>query len=413
MKVWIVSVGEPLPCDKDARLRRMGILADYLTENEKNYVRWFSVSFDHYKKIQRVSDDFEFDIKPNYKLNVLYTEGYKKNVSLKRIIHHKNAAKKIFKKMNLLDEKPDIIIASMEPLEISKIAVKYANINKIPIITDVRDLWPEIYYEVVPKPLHFLLYLYVKLCSLSLKYTMRNTTSIVGLSDGFLKYGLKYAGRDKTDLDLVIPIGYPDFKDEKVNDFQLILDKYNLKANDFIVIFLGNFGDQFNFDDIISAANSLSYKNDIKFILCGVGKQLDLLKEKTKNCNVIFTGWIDKNHILALSRVSKIGIAPYIDSMNYRLNTPNKFGEYLSYGLPILTSVSGEMLNLCNEYNCGYKYENSYDLTKIINELYNNPSSIDILSRNSRKLFEEKFDAEIVNNKFLNHINNIFKEKEK
>ena len=53
MKLWIVSVGEPLPVDGDnTRLRRMGNLASFATQNDV-HVDWFSVSFDHYKKIQR------------------------------------------------------------------------------------------------------------------------------------------------------------------------------------------------------------------------------------------------------------------------------------------------------------------------------------------------------------------------
>ena len=46
MKVWIVSVGEPLPSDgTNVRLRRMGNLAQYITADEKDSVDWFSVSF--------------------------------------------------------------------------------------------------------------------------------------------------------------------------------------------------------------------------------------------------------------------------------------------------------------------------------------------------------------------------------
>ena len=42
------------------------------------------------------------------------------------------------------------------------------------------------------------------------------------------------------------------------------------------------------------------------------------------------------------------------DSKNFRLNAPNKFGEYLSASLPILVSVSGIMSELLSENECGY-----------------------------------------------------------
>ena len=53
MNLWIVSVGEPLPVDgANTRLRRMGNLATYASQRDVK-VEWFSVSFDHYTKIQR------------------------------------------------------------------------------------------------------------------------------------------------------------------------------------------------------------------------------------------------------------------------------------------------------------------------------------------------------------------------
>ena len=171
MRLWIVSVGEPLPVDGDnVRLRRMGNLAMYASSNNVD-VEWFSVSFDHYGKKQRCETNKDYQINDNFTMHLVYTNGYKRNVSLARIIHHKNAGKSIKKRMEQLN-KPDIIFASMEPLEVSNAAVKYAEENNVPCIVDVRDLWPEIYYDVIPKQLHFILDIYVKSCTKSLSYTM-------------------------------------------------------------------------------------------------------------------------------------------------------------------------------------------------------------------------------------------------
>ena len=77
MKVWIVSVGEPLPSDgKNVRLRRMGNLAAYISKDPLNQVDWFSVSFDHYKKQQRVAKDTDINISDNYVMHLLHVNGY-------------------------------------------------------------------------------------------------------------------------------------------------------------------------------------------------------------------------------------------------------------------------------------------------------------------------------------------------
>lgn len=403
MKIWIVCVGEPLPTDgENTRLRRMGNLAKCISENGHT-VEWFSASFDHYKKSQRFNKNVDIKIDENYVMHIVYTNGYKNNISFSRILHHKSAGKNIYKKMKELD-KPDIIIASMEPLEVASAVTKYGVENSIPVIVDVRDLWPEIYYEVLPKKLNFALTPYVKLCRKSLRDIMSNAYSIIGLSEGFLEYGIEFAKRDKKLTDRVFPIAYPNYKYDKYNyQFDEYWSKYGLNKDDFIVTFMGNFGKQFNFEDIIEASSLLKENPKIKFVLCGTGHQLENIKNKTSE-NVITPGWIEKNQILSLLSNSNIGIAPYIDSINYTKNTPNKFGEYLSASLPILVSVAGDMEKKLKENECGYRYQNGVDLSEIIMTYYMDRNKLCKHSKNARKLYELEYNGDILYKHMLEYL---------
>ena len=410
MRLWIVSVGEPLPVDGvNTRLRRMGNLALFASKQDV-HVEWFSVSFDHYKKVQRCKNDADFEISNKFILHLVDSVPYKRNVSLARIRHHKEAGKAIYNRMKAC-EKPDVIIASMEPLEVSNAAVTYAQQNNVPCIVDVRDLWPEIYYDVIPRSLHWALDFYVKACAKMLNYTMGHCDSIVGLSNGFLEYGLKYAKRERTSNDAVYPIAYP------CNDYSVYKEKlqeywgkYGIQETDFLVIFLGNFGDQFKFGEIIEASKHFESVHNIKFVLCGNGKHEEEVK-KTVGSNVIIPGWIEKEQIFSLMANASIGIAPYINSMNYRLNTPNKFGEYLSAGLPIAVSVSGEMEDLLNQHECGSVYRDATDLIELIEKYYHNDELLSQHSANARALYENLFNADNSNQKLLDHIIKISKSK--
>lgn len=405
MRVWIVSVGEPLPSDgNNVRLRRMGNLASYLTSNPNNTVDWFSVSFDHYKKTQRVKVDSIISIKNNYKMHLVYVNGYKRNISFSRIIHHIIGGKKIYKKMVDLRNQPDIILASMEPLEISSAAIKYKKCFNIPTVIDIRDLWPEIYYEVINPRFHWALRPYVWYCKKMLSNTLSQATAIVGLSSEFLKYGLRYAHREQTDDDQVIPIAYPNYDYSVYKDnWALLEERFNLTREDFIVVFLGNFGNQFDFDPVIQAAHLLSKYPSIRFVLCGTGVQLEDVKKKSPE-SVLFTGWIEKEEILTLTANSSLGLAPYIDSMNYRLNTPNKFGEYLSASVLPIISVSGVMEDLLAQYECGNRYRNGESLACIIEDYYLHPEKLVKASNNARKLYEEMFNGDTVNERFSDYL---------
>lgn len=409
MNIWIVCVGEPLPIDSDnVRLRRMGSLAKYISENEQDSVEWFSASFDHYQKKQRVNKSKRLKISDKYFLNVAYANGYKKNVSVSRIIHHKVTARNIYGMM-IKQEKPDIIIASMEPLEVSEAAIKYGQRYDVPVVLDVRDLWPEIFFEVLPKKIAPIITPYVSLCRNRLSKTMKSAYSIVGLSEYFLQYGLKFARREKKETDRVFPIAYPNYDyDAYKSEFENIWSKYNLHENDFIITFMGNFGKQFEFDEIIKASKSLHKYNNIKFVLCGLGEQLDSIKSQVGD-NVIFPGWIEKTAIGSLLSNTDIGIAPYINSVNYRNNTPNKFGEYLSASLPILVSVTGEMESLLYKNNCGYSYSNSEDLIQKILVYYNDAKILSESKKNARLLYDSMFNSDSAYEKMTNYLKELVK----
>ena len=115
--------------------------------------------------------------------------------------------------------------------------------------------------------------------------------------------------------------------------------------------------------------------------------------------NVVLPGWIEREQILSLMANAAVGVAPYIDSMNYRLNTPNKFGEYLSAGLPIAVSVSGEMERLLHQYECGCVYKSGNELISIIDRYYKDRALLFKHATNARMLYETLFNADTANQK--------------
>lgn len=402
MNVWIVSEGEPLPIDSTSvRLRRMGILAKLLIENNHN-VTWFSSNFHHYKKVFRSKGSKVVKINKKYTIQLLNTKGYKKNISYARIKHHKIIAKNFIVE-SARHVKPDIIITTMAPLELSKKAVEFGKMNNIPVIVDIRDLWPEIYREVVPQKLKILISPYIKYKKRILAKILNNSTSIIGVTPNFLEYGLNISNHQLREEDRVFytsyePKNYSDYK----KYFQENWGRFDLSQEDFIVTFIGNFGKQFNLNPLSDAIERLEKYTNIKFVLCGNGDKLEDFKENfKKNPNVILPGWIEEEQISSLLSMSSIGVAPYRDSVNFRDNTPNKFGEYLSASLPILVGIEGIMKDLLIENKCGYKYNDGRDLSNKILEIYNDESLNKLLKKNSGKLFNKNFNA---NNTYKNLI---------
>lgn len=404
MHIWIISDGEPLPTDdKEVRLRRMGNLARILS-SRNHKVSWITSNFEHYTKRFRSNDDHIITLKSNYRIVLFSTKGYKKNVSLARMRHYNTLVKK-FRKFVQKEEKPDIILCTMAPIELGKEVKKYCIENNVKYVIDIRDLWPDVYYEVTPKATHLLVKILVEKTRRNLKGVLKNSNGIVAVTNKFLDYGLNIANMKKRDTDIVVHTAYPgsNIFDNK-NDFDAFWQQYNISSSDFIVTFVGNFGQQFDLDTVKETIDKLSNEN-IKFVLCGTGERLSFFKDYYKNnSNVILPGWVNANEISSLLTNSDVGIAPYINSKNYQWNYPNKFGEYLSAGLPVMVSVEGLMSEFVLNNECGNYYKNSDELAKNIMRYFNNKKLQKTHSKNARKEFELNFDSKKVYNDFSDYL---------
>ncbi|MCJ1655443.1 glycosyltransferase family 4 protein [Staphylococcus sp. NRL 16/872] len=409
MNIWIISDGEPLPTDSDnVRLRRMGNLTRILDQRGHKVI-WFTSNFDHYNKKFRTESDEVKNLYNKSKLLLLSTKGYKKNVSLERYMHFKTFGQKFKHYANNLS-KPDLILCTMSPIEVALNVKEYSKENKVPFIIDIRDLWPEIYYEVTPKISHPLINLLVDKSKRSLSRVLNSSNAVTGVTKGFVNYGLKISNLTPRKYDIPFHTAYPKFDLYYYkNRFEEFWGDYGLSREDFIVTFVGNFGKQFDLETLEEAIDKIQNLN-IKFVLCGTGEKYDYFIDKYKdNKHVIIPGWVGKDEIASLIATSNIGIAPYKDSMNFRLNAPNKFGEYLSASLPILVSVSGVMSELLLENNCGYQYKSSNDLVNLINKYYETKKLQQEHAQNARDLFEKSFNAEKVYKDFSEYLETVAK----
>jgi glycosyltransferase involved in cell wall biosynthesis len=277
----------------------------------------------------------------------------------------------------------------------------------VPVIIDIRDLWPDIFEEVLPNWMRTLIKPYIAYSRRRLSKACKNATAIIAITPDFLKWGLKYANRKATPLDKVFYMGYQDSPMQNLKTYDE-WKKYGIKDTDFVACFFGYLGRQFNIDPIIDAAELLKDKSNIKFVLCGTGEALPRIKAKVQSLsNVILPGWIEQKRIKSLLELSSVGLAPYRNSINFTMNIPNKFAEYLSAGLPVLLGIDGVMGNLVQQHDCGFVYKNAEELADILLKLENDKLFYKTLSRNSRYLYEEQFMASKIYLDMAQHLFNI------
>ena len=412
MKIWLVTIGEPIfhPNNK-LRLHRTGILSKFILENRKDIdVIWWTSTFNHFTKEQMFEKTTDNKVGVNLKMIAINGGGYKKNVSIDRVNDHAKI-NEIFKKYILIEDKPDIIVASFPTIGLCESALIFAKKNNIPILIDYRDLWPEVYIDLIPKQFKFIgKFLFYPLIR-KVDNIFKNATGIIGVTDSFLTIGLNKAKRKKNQFDSVFPLGYlkNQFDEKELGNANVYWDKILSKHPKLRVCFFGAIGYQSDWDTILSCiamAHNLSLP--VEFVICGSGDKLnDLINRTQEFHNVIFPGFVSASQISSLMQKSDFGLCAFLAKENYLNAIPGKSIEYMSGGLPILNSLKDSELGcLISKHKIGFNYDNAESLLSILRSAIENKFDVLKLKENSSNIYKNYFDSNAVYKSYLGHIEN-------
>src|ERR1035437_9058710 len=207
MNIWTICISEPLPIDNGRpRLMRAGMLTSVLRERGHE-VTWWTSSFNHSDKCQRSAESTSVTTPQGIRLNLLHGVQYSRNVCFRRLVNHYQLGR-AFRRLSALQPKPDVIFCCWPTIEIAFECVRYARKHSVPIVLDVRDLWPDIFLNELPFSTrgvaNLVLHPYIRMT----RFAFRHCSAIVGISKGYLEWGLRYAGRDRGPSDAVFPLGY-------------------------------------------------------------------------------------------------------------------------------------------------------------------------------------------------------------
>lgn len=408
MRIWLIQTGEPLPIDGEApRLLRTGIMAQQLAERGHD-VTWWCSTFNHWTKSHRFPRHTTLELADRYRLILLHSPGYRRNVSLARIIDHRILARNLDEQMKEEPE-PDLILSSLPTVEMSDVAARFAKRHGAAVIVDVRDLWPDAFLNFVPGGVRPLAKLVLAGMYREARRALRASDAIIGVSDSYLQWGLRYAGRSKRETDFVFPLSYERSapSPEALKSAEARLTSVGVDPKRTIFWFIGTFGRTYDLSTVIRAARLLhdSGETRAQFVLSGEGASLRECREMAADVpNVVFTEWVNSTEIEWLMRVSSAGLAAYVDKAPQGL--PNKLFEYLAAGLPILSSLGAEAENLLASNGCGFTYTpgDAEMLAALVNRLIGDPSLLDETSAAARRTFDEKYSAERVYQPFIEFV---------
>lgn len=408
MRVWLIQTGEPLPIDGEApRLLRTGIMARALVDRGHD-VTWWCSTFNHWNKAHRYPSTTTVSFGDQYRLRLLHSPGYRNNVSLSRIIDHRILARNFETEINRAAP-PDVILCSFPTIEMAEIAAKFGVLHRIPVIIDVRDVWPDAFLSVLPARIQPLAKLLLRGMYRQAGRALRQSSAIIGVSNSYLQWGLKLAKRPKRPTDVVFPLGYeravPSAPELNAAKEKLLVAGVDPTRT--VCWFIGTFGRTYDVATVIRAARTLQEKSDnrAQFVLSGEGASVKESRELAAGLNnVVFTGWLNSSSIEWMMRTASVGLAAYSPGAPQGL--PNKLFEYLSAGLPVLSSLGDEARELLEVHGCGSSYSpgDSASLLDALTPLLDNPALLSEKAAAARKTFDENFSTERVYEPYLDYL---------
>jgi glycosyltransferase involved in cell wall biosynthesis len=291
----------------------------------------------------------------------------------------------------------DVVFASSTPLTIALPGSHAARRLGVPLVLEVRDLWPE-----VPIALGALKNPLTRGSARWLEaYAYRNSERIVALSPGM--------------RDGVVRRGYPADRVQVIpnaSDLDLFADSQArglaLRSNDPwigdrpLVVYCGTVGMVNGVEYLVRVAAIMKESDpDVRFLIAGSGRCLADVEQEARASGVLGTNLkviaeVAKRDVPGVIGAATIATSTVIDVPELQANSANKFFDALAAGVPIAINHEGWQADLLRVSGAGLVLQpgDPAAAAASIREVVRNPSRRDEMARAARHLAEERFNRD-------------------
>jgi glycosyltransferase involved in cell wall biosynthesis len=290
------------------------------------------------------------------------------------------------------EEPPDLILAA-EPFLASSAGVSLARRHRVPLVIDVLDLWPELFATALPRPLRNAgRKLFAPLYALR-KHNLRRAEAVVTVCQTYTRLVEHEINAENPPVHTVY-LGSAPAPDEPPGELLPCVLPPKVPG-EIWGCYAGTLGQKYDISTLIEVARQLT--NDdrpVRILIAGAGPwSREVAKAAETASRLIWLGVLPGPSLDALLGRCDFGIAPYASDSTVAM--PIKAYDYLAAGLPVLTSLRGELSELLTTENCGmtYEAEEPASLRAAIERLVLEPAALAERSANAR-IVAARFDTE-------------------
>lgn len=343
---------------------------------------------------------FNTKIVNGVRINYVFVIPSNNKSNFKRIINYTSYLVSSFLK-GLVIKKPDVIVATSPPIFAALSGLLVAKIKGSKFVLDVRDIWPESAVQMGSIKHPFIISLLEKLEL----FLYRNSSLITVATPGMVQLV-----KNKLE-DVDIPIEYvpcgvtiPESKALSKSIHSPFFEKDKGKS---CVLYAGLHGHAQNLTTLIDAAKILEHRDDIVFYFVGAGPDKDRVTEYAKELdltNVRFISPVTRETIRQFFVHSTCAIVPLRDLDIFKNVFPSKTFELMSYGVPSVVGVGGEIEKIIISSGAGQAVspECASEYAEAIVKFVDQPEYRKLVSERAIKTAKEQFDYDVVNKRFAN-----------
>lgn len=303
-------------------------------------------------------------------------------------------------------KKHDVLIVTSPPLFVGITGMLAKIFKRIPLVFEIRDLWPESAIDTGVLTNKFI----IKVAYLVEKLTYRFSNKINVLTPAFKDTLIQKKGINADKISFIpngadLDIFQPGPRENWVRE------KYNLH-NKFVVTYMGAHGVANHLESLLDVAKELKVEENIIILLIGDGMMKpDLMKkvEKENIPNILFIESQPKHKIPDFCNASDVCTAVLKKVDTFKTVYPNKVFDYMSCAKPILLGIDGVARELIENSKSGYYVdpENPKEFADKIRELKQNEQLRQELGSNGYHFVKENFSRKVLADRYISELERV------
>ncbi|MDD4496918.1 MAG: glycosyltransferase family 4 protein [Methanosarcinaceae archaeon] len=309
------------------------------------------------------------------------------------------------KKIKEIVRKHKIEIFHVHDLPLVTLCIVLGKMFKIPVIFDMHENWP-----VAMKFWGYgKFYLPAKILErFSIRYADHVIVVVDEQKERLMKLGVPY---ERISV-IMNTVNLEMFNEERVIP-ELVSELKSKYADDFIVSYIGGFGEHRGIETLIEAMPDVVRQvPNVRLLLVGDGKIREKLENLSKKLNVqnhvIYTGWVDVEKVPTYISESDVCVIPHLVNEHIETTIPHKLFQYMAMEKPIISTDARPLKRIIESEKCGLVIP-SGDVAAMAEAIIklSNKELADLYSKNGKNAALEIYNWDITTRKLYKIYNNI------